>query len=559
MAQGAGSDSARRWRDKYLNLVDDHEKLKRSSAEDLDHYRRGLVMVSLLAEGQASSVDAPLATLREAIKPSTEHNGAASGMNKAMDELERAVQRFEQQNSAQAEVLLGQLNDAATKLLLCPLPRPQLKRIKQVRKQAGSELQSWAGYTAQLQSWIQIVGDIAVLEGCDEPKPKWWQRWFKASGEGEPDDDDGPVQVSIEDNEDDQKESVKEPGFSHIAQEVADTLINLLSQLVIPERLSTNAGNLQTRLTKGLNWYELVPLLEDTAEFLIDCLGSGQQEFERFLQSLDQRLQAIQILVTDATEGQAEREQARKDLDSLVRDQIADIRSVVTGSGDLGELGSSVSEHLTLIVRAMEKYQEDERGREQRLSEKLEMLQARLNEMEKEAGQARKVIEEHKRRATHDSLTGLPNRDAYQHRLEEEMTRKARYGGALTMVVADVDLFKRINDNYGHLAGDKVLQLLSKALRKSLRDVDFIARYGGEEFVILMPETNAEEALAAANKLREKVEGSPFNFRKERVPITMSFGISEFKALEDADTVFERADKALYQAKAEGRNRCIVS
>ena len=545
MAKGAGSDSARRWREKYLNLIEDHEKLKRSSEEDLDNYRRGLVMVSLLAEGQSSNVDTPLKALRDALKPD------ATGMNKTMDELERAVQRFESQNSAQAEVLLGQLNDVASKLLLCPLPRPLLKRIKQVRKQASSELESWSGYTTQLQNWVQIVGEVATLEGYNEPKSKWWQRWFKPNNE----EFEEETEVTLQDEE---QGDEQEPGFSHIAQEVSDTLINLLSQLVIPDRLAGTATSLQTRLGKGLNWYELVPLLEDTAEFLIDCLGSGQQEFERFLQNLDQRLQAIQVLVTDATSGQAEREKARQDLDALVRDQIADIRSVVTGSEDLGELGSSVREHLTLIVRAMEKYQEDETKREQRLAEKLEMLQARLSEMEQEASQARQIIEEHKRRATHDGLTGLPNRDAYQQRLDEELTRKARYGGSLTLVVADVDHFKRINDNYGHLAGDKVLQLLAKAMRKSLRDVDFIGRYGGEEFVILMPETNAEEALAAMEKLRTKVENSPFNFRKERVPITMSFGVSEFHSLEDGETVFERADKALYQAKAEGRNRCII-
>lgn len=551
MAQAAGSDSANRWRDKYLNLIDEQEKLKRSSAQDLDQYRRGLVMVSLLAEGQSSSIDTPLASLREAIKPGAEGNN--SGMSNAMDELERAVQRFEAQNTAQAEVLLGQLSDAAAKLLQCPLPRPLLKRIKQVRRQAKTELQSWSGYIEQLQSWMQILGELATLEGHEEEqKTKWWQRWFKPT----PEEPEVSSEVSLENPE---AQPDKEPGFSHIAQEVSDTLINLLSQLVIPDRLADIATGLQTRLGKGLNWYELVPLLEDTAEFLIDCLGSGQQEFERFLQNLDQRLQVIQVLVTDANTGQAEREQARKDLDTLVRDQIADIRSVVTGSGDLGELGSSVSDHLTLIVRAMEKYQTEERGREQRLAEKLDLLQTRLNEMEQEASKARQIIEEQKRRATHDGLTGLPNRDAYQQRLEEELSRKARYGGPLTMVVADVDFFKRINDNYGHLAGDKVLQLLAKAMRKSLRDVDFIGRYGGEEFVILMPETNAEEALVATEKLRTKVESSPFNFRKERVPITMSFGISEFQTLEDGETVFERADKALYQAKAEGRNRCIVS
>ncbi|MBS55064.1 MAG: hypothetical protein CMI03_20190 [Oceanospirillaceae bacterium] len=96
-------------------------------------------------------------------------------------------------------------------------------------------------------------------------------------------------------------------------------------------------------------------------------------------------------------------------------------------------------------------------------------------------------------------------------------------------------------------------------MRKHLRDIDFIARFGGEEFVILMPETNGADAWTAAEKLRTKIEQSPFNFRKERVPVTMSFGISEFRALESPDVVFERADKALYKAKESGRNQCQLA
>src|SRR5690606_11119119 len=90
--------------------------------------------------------------------------------------------------------------------------------------------------------------------------------------------------------------------------------------------------------------------------------------------------------------------------------------------------------------------------------------------------------------------------------------------------------------------------LIASSLRKNLRDVDFIARYGGEEYGILMPETNAEGALLAAEKLRQTVESSPFNLREERVPITLSFGISEFHSLESPHTVFERADDALSTA-----------
>ncbi|QQD23015.1 diguanylate cyclase [Venatoribacter cucullus] len=540
MTEGSGAEATRRWRDKYLDLLDRHEKLKRNQEHQHEQMRRGLVMVSLLAQGQAGTIDSSLHDLRNALK-----NG--STLHRILDDLERAVHQYEDLNLAQAEVLLGQISDAAEKLGQCPLPRELQKRIKDVQKNAGSELKHWSGYIRQLQNWIQIVGEIATLEGHEDARQsKWWQRWFKPAEQ--------PAEEVIAKEAD-----ASEPGFSHIAQDVSDTLLNLLAQLVVPERLNYQSQSLQQRLQQGLNWFELVPLLEDTTEFLLQCLGNSQAELENFLHSLDQRLQAIRILVSEASAGQADRKQAREALDNMVREQIADIRSVVTGSGDLGELGVSVRDHLMLIVEAMDKYQREEDEREQRLAEKLELLQKRLNEMEQEVSDSRIAIEEQRRRASHDTLTGLPNRDAYQKKLEEELARRHRYGSPLSLVVCDVDHFKSINDTYGHLAGDKVLQLIARSLRKNLRDVDFIARYGGEEFVILMPETNAEGALLAAEKLRQTVENSPFNFRKERVPITLSFGISEFHSLESPDTVFERADKALYKAKHEGRNRSCMA
>lgn len=546
MAAGSEADAARRWRDKYLNLLDEHEKLKASSDDRSDQLRRGLLMVSLLAEGQAGNVDSALGNLREAMK------GGSLGVSRSMDELEKVVRRFETQNETQAGLLADELSAVADKLLQCPLPKELLKKIREVRKSTAKDLSTWAGYITQLKAWSDILAAVATLEGYDEnaKSSAWWQRWLKPQEKTE------QPEPAEEIAEEDSSTPQQEPGFSHIAAEVADTLGNLLSRLVIPERLETRVTTLQERLNGGLNWYELVPLLEDTSQFLLDCLGSGQEEFERFLQSLDQRLQAIQLMVSDANTGQSDREKARHDLESMVREQIADIRSVVNGLGDLGELGSSVRDHLTLIVQAMEHYQECEVAREQRLAEQLQVLQARLSEMEAEASQARQVIEDQKARATQDHLTGLPNRGAYQVRLDEELSRRARGGGALSIIIADVDHFKRINDGYGHLAGDKVLQLIASTLRKNLRTMDFIARYGGEEFVILLPETSAEEAMGVAEKLRSKIEACPFNFRSERVVITMSFGISEFRTLEAAETVFERADKALYKAKAEGRNQC---
>ena len=156
-------------------------------------------------------------------------------------------------------------------------------------------------------------------------------------------------------------------------------------------------------------------------------------------------------------------------------------------------------------------------------------------------------------------MTGLPNREAYNQRAYTEMQRFKRYGRPLSLAVCDVDHFKRINDTYGHQAGDKVLKMLAKVLRTRLREVDFIARYGGEEFVILLPETETANALHVLDKIRSGIGNTPFRFKDEPVTITISFGISACLEGEMIEQSFARADQALYDAKKQGRNRCIIA
>ena len=123
------------------------------------------------------------------------------------------------------------------------------------------------------------------------------------------------------------------------------------------------------------------------------------------------------------------------------------------------------------------------------------------------------------------------------------------------MAVLDIDHFKRINDGYGHLAGDRVLKIIAGELNRRLRKTDFMARFGGEEFVLLVPATPLEGGLQLLETLRSAVEACPFHFKGEPVTITLSAGIAEFRDGESAETAFERADQALYRAKGAGRNR----
>ena len=159
-----------------------------------------------------------------------------------------------------------------------------------------------------------------------------------------------------------------------------------------------------------------------------------------------------------------------------------------------------------------------------------------------------------------DPLTGAFNRLAYDRRAALEVARWRSDGGNLSMIVCDIDHFKRINDTFGHTAGDKVLKEVVRLLQQQLRSSDFVARYGGEEFVVLLNGAAEEAALNIAEKLRRTIKSAPFRSRGERVPVTISCGVGTFVNSDDTlELVFERTDAALYAAKAEGRDRCIHS
>jgi diguanylate cyclase (GGDEF)-like protein len=157
--------------------------------------------------------------------------------------------------------------------------------------------------------------------------------------------------------------------------------------------------------------------------------------------------------------------------------------------------------------------------------------------------------------ATHDPLTAIANRGSLEESLHEELKRGARYGRAFSVFFIDLDRFKSVNDRFGHAAGDAALQEFARVLGENLRPVDLPSRWGGEEFVVLLPETGPEEALRAAERVRGAVESHDFHFT-EGGRLTCSIGISSYPGDgEEGRTLVKAADRALYMAKEQGRNR----
>ncbi|MDC2887933.1 GGDEF domain-containing protein [Psychrosphaera algicola] len=182
-------------------------------------------------------------------------------------------------------------------------------------------------------------------------------------------------------------------------------------------------------------------------------------------------------------------------------------------------------------------------------------MESKLANLEQRTEFYRKKWLEEIARADLDALTNLPNRGAYDKRFNEEFKRWLRHPDPLCIAVIDVDHFKKINDKYGHSVGDKTLQIVAKTLRTSLRETDFLARYGGEEFVCLMINTDATNMLTPLEKLRKAVSSIPFKVKNDRLNITVSVGVTMLVATDNVHTAFDRADKALYEAKDAGRNR----
>jgi len=253
-----------------------------------------------------------------------------------------------------------------------------------------------------------------------------------------------------------------------------------------------------------------------------------------------------------------------------VQHAIADLLRSVSGNietmqDDSQRYGNALAEHRESLRRTATI--EDLRELEARLLEQVKSVEAAnaryRNELddanERVARQQRELDKLHVR-ASIDFLTQLPNRRQLDARFKEFYSAAERYGKGFALIVFDIDHFKRINDTYGHAAGDRVLRAIAQTLDENKRTSDFLARYGGEEFVMLLPETSAQDAERLAERTREKIEQSRFQLQQKSVKVTVSAGVGELRiGQETAEELFQRADKALYFAKQDGRNRVYLA
>lgn len=235
-----------------------------------------------------------------------------------------------------------------------------------------------------------------------------------------------------------------------------------------------------------------------------------------------------------------------------IQKQSSALKKATESSIDLISLQKHIFDYVDNVENII---QSRELQKEQKMREQFHGMARQIKELQNETNNYQQTLKQQSKQLHIDFLTKIPNRAAWSDRLHNELTRYQRYQHPLNIAVIDIDKFKLINDTFGHLAGDKVLNVIAQTLQKSIRNTDFIARYGGEEFAVLLPEISHEQSQMMLEKLRRTIKKIPFKFKKQSISITISIGSTSFCEKDDSESAFERADQALFYAKAKGRDQ----
>lgn len=560
------NDEVEKWKSKYLNSLDEFEQTEKRWNDLLGLMQRAVAKVSIAAQGQFAGLDRQLDELRKITRDDAEREK----LDETITNLEHQTLKLDAIREQHSERMLQSLTSLSKQLLPFAKDSSLRKQLKQYDKKLQKQI-------ADTQQRVELLGEISQLqaevfkglsdtlgEATNVAGGSLWQRLFgDANKSDNPHTETPPLPRYSSPKEQesaqhaDEVEIAKTPEFSRISERISEVFFTLLQQLEISEAQQAEVKALRAQLEKGLNWYELVPALETLSIIIVSTFDRDQRDFEYFLKSLDDRLSTVQRYLLDSQASQKSVFESSRNMDEKVRDHVKALNENVDDATDLAHLKNSVRNNLDAIVSSLDQYQKQQNQQELSLTEQLSELVQRVSMMEQESGSVQQKLEEQRQKLLLDNLTQLPNREAYEQRLAQEYERWKRYRRPLSMVIGDVDLFKQVNDSYGHLAGDKVLRVIAKTLVTRLRKTDFVGRFGGEEFVILMPETSIDQALGTMEQVREAISKCPFHFRDEPLEITMSFGICEFSDEDAPEQVFERADKALYQAKELGRNQCV--
>ena len=477
--------------------------------------RKCLVKISFAAAGIQKQMDDELQTLRELIR----NDAIEEDIHDQVEAIARVLRELdeESQNIA-ASLTQEELLDNLRLLINADYPQQQ-RKVNQILNKSSP------------QNFIQTLQKIGDIFPRDDIKPKGlFSKLFHT------------------------KEPEQESPQSTI-ESLTGTISQLLNQLHTASDLKEKMDYLQERLQTIHSLPDFPPILEEISSIILDISFTDQLKFETFLRELGQKLDFVQQLIINNVQAQGMENEAASELNKEMRDHVQQLHANIRHADSLKDLQDSVQSRLEKVIKSLDNFNLTHETFIETNQKQLCTMEKKLSESRQDIQVLQQKLRDQQYLAETDALTKLPNRYAFQRKMEEEYARWRRYRNPLSVAIADVDHFKSINDNYGHDGGDKVLANIAQTLNQGLRESDLVARYGGEEFIIIMPETILTKATKAINKLRQKIADHSIQVDGKSIHVTLSFGVSELEDDDPIADVIKRADNALYRAKEKGRNQ----
>lgn len=346
--------------------------------------------------------------------------------------------------------------------------------------------------------------------------------------------------------------------FKESYHEVVNNLRSTLDK-----KYSSRLDSLSARILSAADTQDVTDIRESIFSLVFVYISETSQDREKlnsFVQEIVGKILDIETRLATSYEQTSSMFSANHGFETVLSAEIKGLQGSSDVAATLEELKKQVTQRLASIEKALNKKQEKDQAIQALAEKNRYAFKTGFAKLKQELKEATQYSEELEKKLHQDQLTGAFNRRAYDKKIKDEMDRFLRYGTTFSLLLMDVDKFKNINDRYGHAIGDRCLQEIIKRTLPLLRANDMLCRYGGEEFTVIMPQTEAFGAKEAAEKIRQTIEKIAFLYKEENVKITMSIGVAE---VGDGDTspdqVFERADIAVYKAKANGRNQVFIN
>ncbi len=342
-----------------------------------------------------------------------------------------------------------------------------------------------------------------------------------------------------------------------VAHQVVQRFSEFLSKIHVSQKYQAQLLKIKAELNKDMPSEKLLDSFLATFDVLSHDMVQERNTAKVFLSTLSDTLSTVQSAVTSTMLVQEKNKDEHKKLNEQLQLQITEMANGLDQANSLVDIKVDINSKLKAIATTLDKKSAIEITQQTELEKKLVEMQDKVNTLELQSRSFEKRIQEQHAKSLQDALTKLYNRAAFDEHFAKEFVRCQHNDKPLALVVADLDNFKRINDTYGHTAGDKTLQVIANTFKKHLDDIGFIARYGGEEFVFIFTDKEKDSLLRTLNLLREKIAKLPFKFKNNKVSMTLSIGVTYIKKEDNVHIAFERADTALYQAKEQGKNRVV--